>query len=663
MKCSNCGNELKEGAKFCNKCGTSQKAAEPAASAQPPEAAPKPDGAAKAASSQAGAARAQSRAIQHLNPKNKKLVLIAAGVCAVLVLALVCILLFSQNDPAPNSQTPATASGNSGTTSNNSGAAPDKDNAAQPPAADTGAPLNYGQAVEKLRSLLQDVDVKEVEPRKIAVQTAVPDLSNELPELTSDPMRVVSDAAATIIIFSSTEKAEPGNDNWLAVVSENFNKQGFKTSGGADMGVTMYSIASGMAADYIISGKHRPDAFTPSNELWGDMIKSAGVTIELKAKRIAGNTAGILMKKDIYAEFKEKYGEINGRTITEAVQAGGIGIGYTNPLVSSTGLNFLLTALYTYDENNPLSDTAKAGFNTFQANLAAQPYTTLEMRNFAGGLDAMVYEYQQYRNTPELVSGWEFTPIGVRHDSPVYAIGSLSADKAETLDKFIEFCLSDDNQKLAKDKGFNYLDDYEPQLTSIDGSIISQAQKLWKQDKNAGRPVAAVFVADISDNMNGEPLSRLKEALKNAINYIGLDNYVGLISYSDTVNMNLPINKFNYNQQALFLGAADALNTGSGTATFSAVLAALDELAKLKEEDPDIKPMVFLLSADGQNKGHSLDEVSDVVKGMGIPVHTINYNFNLDELKTVSEISGASSVEAKLENITYTLRNLFNMQM
>ena len=128
-----------------------------------------------------------------------------------------------------------------------------------------------------------------------------------------------------------------------------------------------------MAADYITSGKHLPDAYTPSNELWGEMIVSRGVKAQLVQKRLAGNVAGILLTKSKKDELVNKYGAINIKTIIDAVANKELAMGYTNPLASSTGLNFLISALYTFDSSNLLSDKAIAGFESFQTNIPVSP--------------------------------------------------------------------------------------------------------------------------------------------------------------------------------------------------------------------------------------------------------------------------------------------------
>ena len=60
----------------------------------------------------------------------------------------------------------------------------------------------------------------------------------------------------------------------MTEVAEAFNQANI-TAGGKPISVKIRNIASGTATDYIKSGKYVPDAFTPSNELWGEMVETS----------------------------------------------------------------------------------------------------------------------------------------------------------------------------------------------------------------------------------------------------------------------------------------------------------------------------------------------------------------------------------------------------
>ena len=94
---------------------------------------------------------------------------------------------------------------------------------------------------------------------------------------------------------------------------------------------------------------------------------------------------------------------------------------------------------------------------------------------------------------------------------------------------FAEYCLTTENQKLATEKGFNRHDDYKCEK-ELSGQQYLTAQSLWKQNKNGGRPTAAVFIVDTSGSMKGEPLQALKKSVVDTLPYIGPENYPRTIS-------------------------------------------------------------------------------------------------------------------------------------
>ena len=524
--------------------------------------------------------------------------------------------------------------------------------------------ISKENATGKLKKICKDININEVEPRKAPIDLGVKDVKDTIPNIDKYPAKVENTTDSYIEIFSTGEKAGNGKDGWLIDVANNFNESKFEINGKI-ISVKVREIASGLGMDYIISEKYIPDAYSPSNELWGEMIKANGKTIELCDDRMVGNVAGILISKEKYDELIKKYGAINLKNITQAVANGEINMGYTNPFASATGLNFLVSTLATFDSSNPLSEKAIDGFNEFQNNIPLIAYTTLQLRNSAesGILDGFIMEYQTYINSPELKTNYIFTPFGYRHDSPLYSVGNLSNEKKEILNKFIEFYKQDKYQELAVKDGFNALEDYKCEIENLDGNTILQAQKLWKENKNGDKPIVAVFVADVSGSMEGEPLNELKKSLLNGSRYIGEENSIGLVTYSNDVNINLPIEKFDLNQRSLFTGAVQDMDASGGTATFDAIAVAVQMLLDEKEKNPDAKLMLFVLSDGETNIGHSLDDLREILESVKIPVHTIGYNANIEALENISRINEATSINADSDDVIYKLGSLFNAEM
>lgn len=519
-------------------------------------------------------------------------------------------------------------------------------------------------AAKKINKIYKDIVVTTADPIKGQVDLDPVAVADSLPDISKFPISVENTTDLYVEIFSSPEKAGPGIDGWLNEVAEEFNKSK-PVVNGQPVSVKIRNIASGTATDYITSGKYVPDAFTPSNELWGEMVKEYGVKAELVSKRLTGNVTGVVTRKAKYDELVEKYGSLNVKTLTDAIANNELAMGYTDPFASSTGLNFLITALETFDSSDLLSEKAVQGFEKFQANVPFTASTTIQMRDAAksGMLDAFVLEYQTYVNAADMKSGYVFTPFGVRHDSPLYALGKLPQEKLEIIKKFAAFVEQDKYQKMADKKGFNGLNDYQSELEVVDSSLLPSAQKLWKEKKDGNKPVAAVFVADVSGSMDGEPLNRLKESLLTGQKYLGRDNSIGFVSYSTDVTINLPIGKYDLNQQSMFVGAINSLEASGNTATFDGIVVAMKMLQDEMAANPDVKPLIFVLSDGETNVGHSLDDIRELIQAYKIPVYTIGYNANIQALQSISSINEAASINADTDDVVYKISQLLNVQM
>ena len=501
-----------------------------------------------------------------------------------------------------------------------------------------------------LDELYTDLDVGQATPVKGTVTLDTPDLYDELPEIDKYPMSVEGNGDVDIEIFTSGEKAGKDNDSWLIDVASSFNSSAVKTSDGKTVSMSVRSVPSGTAADYIISGKYLPDLYTPSNTLFGEYAISNNGSLELYADRLVGNTAGILVKKDS--------GYTTAEEVIKAVQGNKITMGYTNPQTSATGLNLLLTLLQGGDDN----------FTKFNANIPYVAYTTQQMRDSAsnGTLDAMLSEYQAYINDNNLTSMYDFIAFGVRHDNPVYICNKSgkTAAELEAVNLVVDYCKSDEMQKIATQKGFNANDDYTSS-EEFSGAQVTQGLKTYKKTKDNGKDIIAVFVADCSGSMDGDPMNQLKNSLTNGAQYINDNNYVGLVSYSTSVTVEVPIAQFDLNQRSYFQGAVNNLIASGGTASYDAVVVAMKMITEAKAQHPDAKCMLFLLSDGYANNGYSMDEITAALRTSGIPVYTIGYGDDADtgELAKLSGINEAASINADSDDIIYKIKSLFNSQL
>ena len=203
-----------------------------------------------------------------------------------------------------------------------------------------------GKALKKVSDEMESKTLSELVDG-VTVNTKVPvkgtlslddnSLYDELPEITKYPLSVEGKGDIDIEIFTSGEKAGKDTDSWLIDCANKFNSENL-TIGDKTVSLSVRSVASGLASDYIASGKYLPDLYTPSNELFGEYSIVRGGNLTLATNRLVGNTAGLLVsKKD--ADSKDI------TTYIDKVMQGTYNIGYTNPQTSATGLNLLIELL------------------------------------------------------------------------------------------------------------------------------------------------------------------------------------------------------------------------------------------------------------------------------------------------------------------------------
>ena len=525
--------------------------------------------------------------------------------------------------------------------------------------------MSEEDAKAELGALIKKVNVKMVDNPAIDLSLEETNEADALADIDTFPIVLEGSGQINIEIAAPSELCGSAPDDWLIVAAQKFNKSNIQIDG-KTASVSIRKISSGEVVTYVNAGAYKPDVYIPSNYALGKMLESSGVGIKKIEDRLAGNTAGILMKEDIYNTVKEKYGNVDVKSVLTAANAGDLVFAYTNPYTSATGLNILTSILASFDENDPLSNAASDALLEYQKTAPPVAYTTGVLRESAkkGVVNAMVMEEQSYINTAELKK-YIYTPVGIRHDHPVYVFDWTSEEEMQLAQQFVEFCKSDEMQKLATEKGFNRNDSYVGKDTGLTGTQYLSAQKLWKENKTGGKPVVAVFVTDVSGSMNGSAISSLKDSLIKSSIYIGENNYVGLVSYSSDVTINLPINQFNAMQKAMFSGEVRKLGASGGTATYDALVVAMNMIEEKLDEIPNAQPIIFLLTDGKQNEGYSLNRVKDIVGGLQIPVYSIAYNYNEqdNDLKTLSSINEAAAINANTDDVVNQLRNLFNVNM
>jgi Ca-activated chloride channel family protein len=537
----------------------------------------------------------------------------------------------------------------------------------------TPKPLAPQDAQKELARLMRKVSwSSSVVTQGAAVTPAsAQSVADSLPDIDTYPIVVDSQSQDAVVaeIFSSTEKSGSGTDGALVEIAKGFNDRRLKTRSGRIAQVQIRSIPSGTAYEYIAYGKYIPDGFTPSNHLWIQMVKAAGVSAQPISESLVGNTAGIVMKEEAYKTLEKKYGSVDVRAIIDATVAGELAMGYTNPFASSTGLNFLVTVLSSFakgDETKMLSPEVVSAFEAFQKGVPFVALTTMQMRDSVekgGSLGAFIMEHQTYLNTAALKSGWKFIPFGFTHDNPLYAVGAPDSEKRETMELFAEFTQQSWAKGVADRYGFNRSLAFQPLSAFPSGDTLVRAQRLWKEKKDVGRPIVAVFLTDVSGSMAGLRIKNLKEALEKGSAYIDPRNSIGLVAFSSEVTTLLPVRRFDDAQKSLFVAAVQALAASGNTAMYDGILASLSMLEEEIRRVPEARPLLFVLTDGETNRGYTFDESARVIEGLQVPVYTISYGEDITELKRLSTLNEAASLKADPGDIAYQIGALLNAEM
>ena len=535
-------------------------------------------------------------------------------------------------------------------------------------------PMPKEKAEAKLEKMLEDVDwTQNFVQRRANIQLTQTNLLSTLPEITEYPIVAQptnSSNAVVAELFVSSEKSGKGTDGWMREAADDFNSSGHKLSNGKAAKIAIRKIASGTGYQFIAAGKYLPDGYSPSNHLWVEMVKGHGVKAEPIMERTVGNVAGVVMKKDVTASLRKTYPKLAVADIIDAVVQGKLVMGYTNPYASSTGLNFLVSILDAFsqgDVDKMLSAEVVSAFESFQRGVPFVAMTTLQMRDSVqnnGVLDAFVMEYQTFAKTqPPMSDDYEFIPFGIRHDNPLYTIGDISSEKKETLQAFAKYITTASYKRQADEFGFNQLDEYKSAYAPPPGASLIKAQNTWKEKKDAGRPVTAIFLADTSGSMAGDRMRLLKQALLKGSDFISTNNRIGLVTFNESVNVSLPPKEFDLIHKSAFYAAVEDLQAGGNTGMYNGILVSLSLLADAAKAEPNIKPALFVLTDGETNRGYDLRDTRELIQGLRIPVYTIGYAENISELKELSSLVEAASRNAAEGNIEYAIGSLLNAQM
>lgn len=542
------------------------------------------------------------------------------------------------------------------------------------------------QAID--RSLLPQIRLRQAYVSdSVAARYTLDDIAEPLPDIEDFPLYAAQPSRdpdiVTVEIYSSSEKANVGkqNERWLVEVAEAFNEQQIALDSGQQIQISVRQIASGTAARLLSAQAVQPVGYSPSNDLWVQMIESAGVETIPVVPRLVPNTAGWVVQSQVYQDLAAE-GEVTFEALLDQILAGNVAVGYPNPYASSTSLNLLYTLFWGaagYDDPRDQltvadlqSPQVNSVFNAFQQQVLITTNTTLDLQEIfirdPEKLQAFPLEYQNYQTLITLpgFESVEFIPFGIPHNNPLVGFEWNSDREQEALELFGDYVSSSEAQALAEEQGFietPYLaEGNSPPIP--DGEVLTAAQTYWKGQKDAGRTVYMMIVIDVSGSMEGLPLQAVQEGLRIASQEINPGNQVGLIAFNANPTALVPLAPFDTLQHQRLLAAIDSLRADGGTAMYDGMIVALDTLMEQVETDPNGRFYLLVLSDGQSNEGFGFDRIREILEYSNVRVYPIAYgDVNMQEMQAIAALRESTVQVGTPENVQSLLKGLLQTNL
>ncbi len=511
------------------------------------------------------------------------------------------------------------------------------------------------------------------------IQEPLPDI-NSFPLYGATPSGSADEVYLEVLSSSEKANADRQNERWLIEVAEAFNQQRVAVAG-KTVQVGIRQVPSGIATQLLAAGAIQPAGFSPSNELWIALLQEGGVTAVPVVERLVPNTAGFVVAKAAYDQLSQG-GAVNFDRIVDAALSGQLTVGYPNPYTSSTSLNMLYHLLWraagrqaTGEALTPQdldSPQVNSVFTAFQDQVLITTTTTLDLQEIfirdPDRLQAFPLEYQNYLSLVQL-PGFEsvqFVPFGIPHDNPLVGFPWNDATTAAALARFGAFATAEPMATLAATQGFvetPYLS--QPDLPPApDGAVLAAAQSYWKARKDGGRTVYLMVVVDTSGSMFGEPMEAMREGLRIATTSINGGNQVGLVTFSDRAVYRVPLAPFDQLQHQRLLAAIDTLEADGGTAMYDATLLGLAELMTRRQQDPEGRFFLLLLTDGEANRGYGFREIESLLRFSDIRIYPIAYgDVNQGELEAIAALRESTVKTGTPDNVRDLLRGLFQTNL
>ncbi len=210
----------------------------------------------------------------------------------------------------------------------------------------------------------------------------------------------------------------------------------------------------------------------------------------------------------------------------------------------------------------------------------------------------------------------------------------VDAEQVEAGQRWIDYLLEGARQRVVVENGFRpatnipFADVINPRygvdptkpIQIIDPDKVDPAAGLamansWGEVK---KPGIAAFVVDTSGSMRGAKMEETKKGLLSALDNMAVRNLVGLVTFADQVNGEVPIGPLGENRYAV-AEAVDRMQASGQTALYDGVIAGIRMVDAVAPGLDAIRGVVVL--TDGKaNLGAPLDDVIRLISREELPI-------------------------------------------
>jgi Ca-activated chloride channel family protein len=503
----------------------------------------------------------------------------------------------------------------------------------------------------------------------------------------------------------------PEKEGWLKDRIAAFNAGNTKVDG-QSVFVEGINKSSGAARTEIKNGQFKPTIWSPSASTWLEVLKQEGgnPNVAVSTRPLVLTPVVISMWKPMaealgwpnkpigWADMLALINDPQGWGKYGHPEWGRFSWGHTDPEISTSALSTLLAEFYAAvgkqkgltvaDVQNPKSqqfirDLGKGikhyGYNTLVFSDNMQKFGMSYISAFPME-EITLIDFNKNKTPPTPLVAIYPKEGTFWHDDPFIVMASATSVEQQAAEQFFNFLLTPESQQLAMSYGFRPANvdvsladpisatyGVQPQgvqniLPIPPAEVIVAAKNTWAQNR---KRADIVLVVDVSGSMQDDgKLEQVKAGLGTFLQRILPEDRVGLVSFSSTANIDVPLAPLAQNRMTLD-DRIQQLRPQGKTAIYDGLMAgkqALDALPPDSEER--IKAIVLLTDGMENASTTTFDQLRQTFEETGVSIFPVAYGSEADQseatktLQAIVDFSHTLLVQGSTGNIGQIFDNL-----